>query len=143
MKAKAASARWLVKSEPSTYSFADLLRDERTTWDGVSNALALIHLRAMSKGDPVLVYHSGAEKAVVGLARVAVGPRPDPKLSDPKLVVIDLEAVAPVRTPVPLAVVKAEPACHELGLVRMSRLSVMPVDERAWAFLVKAAGVSG
>lgn len=132
---------WLVKTEPTTYAFEDLVRDRRTTWDGVANALALIHLRAMSPGDDVLVYHSGAQKAVVGLARVAAGPRPDPKAGDPKLVVVDLEAVAPAKTPVPLAVVKAEPACTGLALLRMSRLSVMPVDGGAWAFLAERAGL--
>ena len=136
------AAHWLVKSEPSTYAFADLVRDRRTTWDGVSNALALIHLRAMTKGDLVLVYHSGAEKAVVGLARVTAGPRPDPKAHDPKLVVVDLEPVAAATTPVSLAVVKSEPSCRELGLVRQSRLSVMPVADAPWAFLLAKAGLS-
>ena len=134
-------ARWLVKTEPSTYSFADLLRDGRTTWDGVSNALALIHLRTMAQGDTVLVYHSGAEKSVVGLARVCAGPRPDPKWNDPKLVVIDLEPVAAARAPLSLAMIKAESSCRELGLVRMSRLSVMPVPEKAWDFIVRKAGL--
>lgn len=134
-------SRWLVKTEPSTYSFDDLVGDRRTTWDGVANALALIHLRAMSKGDAVLVYHSGAEKAVVGLARVHSGPRPDPKAVDSKLVVVELEAVAPARTPVPLAAIRAAPSCRELGLVRISRLSVMPVPEPAFAFLCDAAGL--
>lgn len=135
-------AHWLVKTEPSTYAFADLVRDGRTTWDGVANALALIHLRAMAKGDLVLVYHSGEEKAVVGLARVAAGPRPDPKAADARLVVVDLEPVAPARAPVALAAVKAEPACRDLGLVRQSRLSVMPVADAPWAFLLAKAGLT-
>ncbi len=134
-------AHWLVKTEPSTYAFADLVRDGRTTWDGVANALALIHLRAMGRGDLVLVYHSGGEKAVVGLACVAVGPRPDPKAADERLVVVDLEPVASARTPVPLAAIKAEPRCRDLALVRQSRLSVMPVADAPWAFLLAAAGL--
>jgi predicted RNA-binding protein with PUA-like domain len=135
-------AHWLVKTEPSTYAFADLVREGRTTWDGVSNALALIHLRAMKKGDLVLVYHSGQEKAIVGLARVAAGPRPDPKAHDPKLVVIDLEPVTAAKSPVPLAAVKAEASCRDLALVRQSRLSVTPVADASWAFLVARAGLA-
>jgi predicted RNA-binding protein with PUA-like domain len=134
-------ARWLVKTEPSTYSYADLERDGGTTWDGVSNALALIHLRTMAVGDSILVYHSGAEKSVVGLARVSAGPRPDPKLDDPKLVVVGLEPVAKARAPLSLTMIKAEKSCRDLGLVRMSRLSVMPVPERAWEFIVHKAGL--
>lgn len=134
-------ARWLVKTEPSTYAYSDLVRDGGTTWDGVANALALIHLRTMVKGDTVLVYHSGAEKSVVGLARVSVGPRPDPKASDPKAVVVDLEPVAAARAPISLTMIKAEGACRDLGLVRMSRLSVMPVSDKAWEFIVRKAGL--
>ena len=133
---------WLVKTEPSTYAFGDLLRDGTTTWDGVKNALALIHLRSMAKGDLVLVYHSGAEKAVVGLARVAAGPRPDPKANDPRLVVVDLESSAAAQSPVTLAPIKAAPSCRDLGLVKISRLSVMPVAEPAFAFVAKAAGLA-
>ncbi len=141
MKRGPMPARWLVKTEPSTYAFADLVRGGATTWDGVSNALALIHLRTMVKGDTVLVYHSGAEKSVVGLARVSVGPRPDPKQSDPKLVVVDLEPIAAARAPLSLTMIKAEGSCRELGLVRMSRLSVMPVPEKAWEFIVRKSGL--
>lgn len=133
---------FLVKTEPSTYAFADLVRDGKTTWDGVKNPLALIHLRTMAKGDLVLVYHSGAEKAVVGLARVSAGPRPDPKAGDPRLVVVDLAPVVAAKSPVSLAAVKAEPACRDLGLVTISRLSVMPVSAAAFAFLTKAAGIA-
>ena len=86
------AGRWIVKTEPSSYSWGDLEREGRTVWDGVKNAQALIHLRAMREGDQVLVYHSGDDKALVGLARVARGPYPDPKLGDPKLVVVELAA---------------------------------------------------
>ncbi len=134
--------RWLVKSEPKTYAYADLERDGRTVWDGVANALARIHMRAMAEGDLVLVYHSGGEKAVVGLAKVAAGPRPDPtEKDDPKSVVIDLVPVAAAKTPVPLAWIKAEPACADLGLVRLPRLSVMPVPASIFAALTKQAGL--
>ena len=134
--------RWLVKTEPKSYAYAQLEKDGRTVWDGVANALARIHMRAMAEGDLVLVYHSGAEKAVVGLAKVAAGPRPDPAAkTDPKSVVIDLVPVAPAKTPVPLAFIKADPVCAELGLVRLPRLSVMPVPATAFAALTQKAGL--
>lgn len=134
--------RWLVKTEPKAYPYAQLEKDGRTVWDGVGNALARIHMRAMAEGDLVLVYHSGAEKAVVGLAKVAAGPRPDPlAAADPKSVVIDLVPVAPAKTPAPLAWIKAEPACADLGLVRLPRLSVMPVPASAFTALTQKAGL--
>ncbi len=133
--------RWLVKTEPSSYSFADLLRDRRTSWEGVANALALIHLRAMSAGDPVLVYHTGREKAVVGLAKVARGPYPDPALGNPKRVVVDFEAVRAATTPVPVAAIRASKACADLALLRIPRLSVMPVPDAAFDALCSLAGL--
>lgn len=134
--------RWLVKTEPKSYAYAQLEKDGRTVWDGVGNALARIHMRAMAEGDLVLIHHSGAEKAVVGLAKVAAGPRPDPAAkTDPKSVVIDLVPVAPAKTPVPLAFIKADPVCAELGLVRLPRLSVMPVPATAFAALTQKAGL--
>ena len=130
-------ACWLLKTEPTTYSFVRLARDGRTVWDGIRNAQALIHLRAMRRGDEALVYHSGAERAIVGLAAVVSDPYPDPQLDDPRRVVVDLAAVGPVPRPVPLAAIKAEPALADLALVRNSRLSVMPVPAklraRLWA----------
>jgi predicted RNA-binding protein with PUA-like domain len=134
--------RWLVKTEPSDYAFADLVREGRATWDGVTNALAQIHLRAMSAGDLVLVYHTGKEKAVAGLARVAAAPRPDPADAAGKRVVVDLVPVGPARTPVTLDAVRADPRCADLALVRQTRLSVMPVPDDAWTALVAASGVS-
>ncbi len=124
--------RWLVKTDPDTYSFADLAEEGTARWDGVGNALALRHLRAMAAGDEVLVYETGGVKAVVGTATVAKGPYPDPKAGDPKLVVVDLRAGARLATPVALAAVKADPALKDLALVRMGRLSVMPVTEIQW-----------
>ena len=130
-------ACWLLKTEPTTYSFVRLARDGRTVWDGIRNAQALIHLRAMRRGDEALIYHSGAERAIVGLAAVVSDPYPDPQLDDPRRVVVDLAAVGPVPRPVPLAAIKAEPALADLALVRNSRLSVMPVPAklraRLWA----------
>ncbi len=127
---------WLLKTEPSTYSFDDLVRDKRTTWDGVSNPVALGHLRTMRKGDQAFVYHTGAEKAIVGLARIAGDPRPDPKLGDPRLVVVELEPVRALRKPVSLAAVKADRRFADFALVRISRLSVMPVSADFWKALL-------
>lgn len=135
-------AFWIVKSEPSTYAFADLERDGRTVWDGIRNAQALIHLRAMRKGDRVLFYHTGDEKAVVGLARVAAAPYPDPKESDPKRTVVDLSAERPLSRAVPLSAIRADPAFATLGLVRHTRLSVMPVTPEQWARLLQLGGAA-
>ncbi len=134
------SGRWIVKTEPSSYSWATLEREGRTAWDGVRNAQALIHLRAMRTGDPVLVYHSGADKALVGLARVARGPYPDPAAGDPKLVAVDLAAERPLGRPVTLAAIKASGKFPGLALVRQGRLSVLPVSAVEWKGLMKLAG---
>jgi predicted RNA-binding protein with PUA-like domain len=130
---------WILKTDTDTYSFDDLARERRAVWDGVSNALALKHIRGMAKGDPVLIYHSGDEKALVGLAQVASAPYQDPKQSDPKRVVVDIEAGKRLPRPVTLAAVKADPAFAELGLVRLSRLSVIPVSEAHWKRLLALA----
>ncbi len=119
-------ASWILKTEPSTYSWDDLVREKRTVWSGVANAAALINLRAMRAGDEALIYHSGADKAIVGIARIAKGPYPDPDLEDPRRVVVDVAAVRSLAEPVTLAAIKAEPGLRELGLVRISRLSCMP-----------------
>src|SRR5213594_4364923 len=98
--------RFLVKTEPSTYSFADLQRDRRTVWDGVSNPVALKHLATLRKGDTVVVYHTGAEKQAVGLAVAVSDAYPDPKSKDPRRLVVDLEAKRPLPRPVTLAQAK-------------------------------------
>jgi predicted RNA-binding protein with PUA-like domain len=126
------TARWLVKTEPGAYSFADLLREGTTRWEGVKNALALRHLRAMAAGDGVLIYETGGVKAVVGTATVARGAYPDPRGKDPKLVVVDLRAGRALGKPVTLAAIKADPAFRDFALVRMGRLSVMPVTAAQW-----------
>lgn len=132
--------RWLVKTEPATYSYDDLRRERRTTWDGVRNALARIHLRAMRRGDEVLVYHTGKEKAVVGLARVARAPRPDAGAEDAALVAVDLAAVRPLAAAVPLGRLRSDPRLADLELLRNSRLSVMPVGEAHWRRILELAG---
>jgi predicted RNA-binding protein with PUA-like domain len=130
---------WILKTDTDTYSFDDLAREHRAVWDGVSNALALKHIRSMAKGDPVLIYHSGDQKALVGLAQVASAPYPDPKANDPQLVVVDIEAGKRLPRPVTLAEVKADPAFADLALVRMSRLSVIPVPAAHWKRLLALA----
>jgi len=128
--------KWLLKSEPGTYSFSDLTREGRACWDGVSNPAALGHLRAMKKGDEALFYHTGSEKAIVGLARIVSDPYPDPQLDDPRRVVVDVAAVRPLEHPVTLSAVKADPRFRNLGLVRIGRLSVMPVSPEEWKALL-------
>jgi predicted RNA-binding protein with PUA-like domain len=127
---------WLLKTEPSSYSFADLQAERRATWDGVSNPVALKHLRAMRKGDEAFVYHTGDEKAIVGIAKLVSDPYSDPKLADLKRVVVDLEAVRALPKPIPLAAVKADQRFADLPLVRISRLSVMPIPAAQWSALL-------
>jgi predicted RNA-binding protein with PUA-like domain len=133
--------RWLLKTEPTTYSFQQLAQDGRATWDGVRNPTALKHLRSMCIGDDVMVYHSGKDPAVVGLARVVKGAYPDPSGGDPKLVVVDLVPVRALPRPVSLASIKADPRLLTMDLVRISRLSVMPVSKAQWSIILSAAGL--
>jgi predicted RNA-binding protein with PUA-like domain len=126
---------WILKTEPSEYSFADLTRDRRTRWDGVINPVALRNLRSMREGDRVMIYHTGNQKRIVGLARIAGAPYPDP--DDERLVVVDVAADAPVAQPVTLAAIKADPAFKDLALVRQGRLSVVPVPEELWKRLLE------
>lgn len=123
---------WLFKTEPSAYSFTQLETDGRATWDGVKNPLALKHLAAVAEGDRVFVYHTGDEKAVVGVARAVSAAYADPNKSDAKLLVVDIEPVRALAKPVSLAAVKANRRFAGFDLVRLPRLSVMPVsDEQA------------
>jgi predicted RNA-binding protein with PUA-like domain len=125
-------ALWLLKTEPDEYSYDDLARAKKDVWSGVSNALALKHIRAMNKGDEVLIYHTGKEKAVVGIAEVIKGPYPDPKAGDEKLVVVDLKPKKKLANPVPLAAIKSDKAFDGWELIRIGRLSVMPVAAKMW-----------
>ncbi|HSM16765.1 MAG TPA: EVE domain-containing protein [Gemmatimonadales bacterium] len=133
-------AYWILKTEPSSYGYANLERDGTTRWDGVKNPLALKHIRSMRRGDDVLIYHTGKEKALVGKARVNTDPYPDPGADNPALVVVDLEASGPLATPVPLSAIKAEQSFADLALVRMGRLSVVPATPSQWKRLLKMAG---
>jgi predicted RNA-binding protein with PUA-like domain len=128
--------RWLLKTEPSTYSYADLAREQVTTWDGVSNPAALNNIRAMKNGDQAFIYHTGDEKAIVGIARIVSAPYPDPKLNDPKRVVVDIAPVKALKAPVTLATVKSDPRFAGFALVRVPRLSVMPVTAEQWEQLL-------
>jgi predicted RNA-binding protein with PUA-like domain len=133
-------ARWLFKQEPDCYSFADLLRDSETVWDGITNALALIHLRQCMPGDLAFYYHTGKEKAIVGIAGIIGAPTPDPNLDDDKLVVVQVKAVRALAQPVSLATIKADPLFAEWELVRNSRLSVMPCPDELWNRVLELAG---
>ena len=133
---------WLLKTEPSDYSHTDLERDERTIWDGVSNNLALKHLRNMKRGDLAFIYHTGKERALVGIAEVISDPYPDPGKNDPKLVVVDVKAKEQLPQIVSLAEVKSDSAFSDFPLVRLPRLSVMPVTLPQWNRLLAMAGAS-
>lgn len=127
---------WLLKTEPSTYSYEDLLRDKKATWDGVANPAALKNIRGMQKGDLAFIYHTGDEKSIVGIAGIVSAPYPDPKANDPRLVVVDIKPKEKLKTPVPLATVKARKEFADFALVRVGRLSVMPVTARQWKSLL-------
>ena len=131
---------WLLKTEPSVYNFDDLEREGKTVWDGVSSNAALKHMRAMAKGDLALIYHSGAEKAVTGFATISRAAYPDPKQSDAKFVVIEITPRQRLARPVPLAEVKKQKALADFALVRIPRLSVMPVTKAQWELLLKMGG---
>ena len=133
-------AAWLLKTEPTVYSYDDLERDQKTVWDGVSNNLALKHIRQVQKGDMALIYHTGEEKAIVGIAEVASAAYADPKQKDPKLVVFELKPNRRLAQAVTLAEVKANEKLKDFELVRMARLSVMPVTDAVWKVLMKMAG---
>ncbi len=134
-------AYWILKTDADTYPFDQLERERRAVWDGVSNAVALKHIRSMAPGDTALIYHSNVGKELVGLARITSAPYPDPKHQDPKLVVVELEADRRLPRRVSLAAIKADPTFSDLGLVRMSRLSVSPVPAEQWKKLLQMGGL--
>jgi predicted RNA-binding protein with PUA-like domain len=125
-------AYWLLKTEPECYSFEDLERDGKTVWEGVSNNWALQYLRQMKKGDLALIYHTGNVKSVVGVAEVIKSAYVDPKGDDPKLAVVDLKAKKRLARPISLAEIKSAKGFEDFLLVKMGRLSVMPVTEKQW-----------
>jgi predicted RNA-binding protein with PUA-like domain len=143
MSAAAATpaSAWLVKSEPETYSWDDLVREGRTDWTGVRSYAARIHLKAMRVGDPVLYYHSGEGKCIVGLARVTRTAFPDPTADEEGWVAVALAPVKPLPQPVTLAQIKADPALKDMELVRQGRLSVQPVRPAEFARVQKVGGL--
>jgi len=136
-------AAWLVKTEPNAYSYADLERDGTAEWDGVTNALAQRHLRSMREGDAGVVYHSGVDRAAIGLARVASEPYPDPTDAAGKRVWVDLRAERRLARAVSLAELRAEPSFAASPLVRMSRLSVLPLEPEQLATIERLGGGTG
>ena len=135
-------AAFLFKTEPGSYSFEDLTRDKTTVWDGVSNALALKHLRSIKKGDAIAIYHTGDEKQVVGLATAESDPFPDPKQKDDKRVVVRLKAGRALPFPVPLATFRTDAALKTSDLVRLPRLSVIPMTDAQYRRLLERSGIS-
>jgi predicted RNA-binding protein with PUA-like domain len=131
-------AYWLMKSEPASYGWADLVRDGGTEWDGVRNNAARLHLRAMQTGDEAFLYHSMSDKAVVGLMRVTRAAQPDPKA--PEWVSVRVEPITQLPRPVTLAEIKAEQALAGMELLRQSRLSVAPVRPEEWHKVIAMAG---
>lgn len=133
-------AYWLVKSEPNTYAYADLERDGRTVWDGVRNNAAALHLKAMKAGDEVLFYHSQEGLAVVGVAQVVKEAFPDASDASGRFVAVELAPVRPLKRPVTLVEMKAEPKLAGMAMLRQSRLSVSPVSPDEWATILAMAG---
>ena len=134
---------WLVKEEPTHYGFDDFVKDRKAVWSGVRNALAQRHLRAIEKGDRVFYYHTGDEKAVVGIAKALSAAYPDPEDRSGKYVAVDLAPVKRLPRPVTLAEIKADPAFKDFLLVRIARLSVMPVTDAQWARIERMAAKAG
>ncbi len=128
---------WLFKEEPTHYSFDDLVRDGKTPWSGVRNPLAQKHLRQVKKGDRIFYYHTGNEKSVVAVAKAVSDAYTDPKDKSGKLVTVDVAPVKKLPRPVTLAEIKAKAAFKDFPLVRISRLSVMPVSEKEWSEIEK------
>ena len=131
---------WLFKEEPSHYGFHDFVKDGRTIWSGVRNPLAQKHLRSVKKGDRIFYYHTGNEKAVVGVAKALGDAYPDPKDKTGKAAVVDIAPVSALAQPVTLKDIKADPAFKDFALVRMSRLSVMPVSDAEWRRIERMGG---
>jgi predicted RNA-binding protein with PUA-like domain len=127
--------RWLFKTEPEEYSYDDLEKDKKCVWDGVSSNQALKNMRSVKLGDEILIYHTGNEKAIVGMAEVISDPYPDPETNDEHLIVVNLKPKRRLAQPLTLAEIKANEALSEFDLVRLPRLSVVPISKEYWALL--------
>jgi predicted RNA-binding protein with PUA-like domain len=134
---------WLFKEEPTHYNFDALVKDKKTVWSGVRNPLAQKHLRSVKKGDRIFYYHTGDEKAVVGICKALADAYPDPDDASGKASVVDVAPVKKLARPVTLAEIKADPSFKDFPLVRISRLSVMPVSDAEWTRIEKKAGGAG
>jgi predicted RNA-binding protein with PUA-like domain len=134
---------WLVKSEPDSYSWDQLVKDGRTNWNGVRNPTAVNNLKAMKKGDRVFFYHSNEGLEIVGIAEVTKEFYPDPADKSGRFGMVDIAPVAPLKTPVTLKAIKADPKFADLALVRLSRLSVSPVSAEHWKQICQMGGVKG
>ena len=138
-----AAMNWLFKEEPSNYSFDALVKDKTTVWSGVKNPLAQKHLRSVEKGDRIFYYHTGNEKSVVGIAKALADAYPDPQDKSGKASVVDVGPVKKLPRPVTLAEIKADKSFADFALVRISRLSVMPVTDAQWNRIEQMAGRAG
>ena len=130
---------WLFKEEPTHYGYDELVKDKKTMWSGVKNPLAQKHLRSVKKGDQIFYYHTGDEKAVVGIAKAVSAAYPDPDDASGKYVAVDLAPVKRLPRPVTLAEIKAEPRLAKMELIRQSRLSVAPVRDEEWKVVLELA----
>ena len=135
-------AHWLVKSEPEAWSWADHVKRGVEPWNGVRNFQAAKNLKAMQKGEQAFFYHSGEDRAIVGVLEVVKTYYPDPTDRTGRFGMVDFRAVRPLKAPVTLAAIKAEPKLVHLALVRQSRLSVMPIDDPSWALICKMGGIA-
>ncbi|MGE5605993.1 MAG: EVE domain-containing protein [Bacteroidota bacterium] len=133
---------WLAKTEPETYSYADLVRLGRDRWNGVKNPVALKHLKNMQPGDLVFIYHTGKQKAIIGVAKVVSPPYPDPELNNPRFIVVDLQPEYLLPQPVTLKEIRANPAFEDWVLVHQPRLSVMPVSREHWELVHKLSAAT-
>jgi len=136
-------AYWLLKSEPDVYSYEDLVRDKKTEWDGVANNTALIHIRSMKKGELALIYHIGDVRAAIGVAEVISEPHADTKLNDPKMAVVTVKPKKKLTRAVTLAEIKADPVFAGFDLIRIGRLSVVPVPEKMWKRIEQLSQITG
>jgi predicted RNA-binding protein with PUA-like domain len=135
-------AYWLLKTEPDNYSYFDLERDGSTVWDGVNNPLALKHIRTMQPGDLAFIYHTGKERQIMGIAEITSQPYPDPTLNDAKRVVVDVRPLQKVSQSVTLSQIQQTGKFAEFDLLRLPRLSVVPVSDIYWQCLMELVGGS-
>ncbi len=133
-------AYWLAKSEPTTYSWDDFVKEKQTCWSGVRNYAARLHLRAMKKGEEVLFYHSNEGTNIVGIAKVIKEAYQDPTTTDERWVAVDLKPVRKIKNPVTLDTIKKDKRLENMALVRLGRLSVQPVTDEEWGIVMELAG---